>query len=63
MSIIGNALAEYKINPAHYMIALKYMEAFQQVALAAKKRSIYFPYETDVTGALSFLMNTKKKQN
>ena len=57
VQIIGESLIEFGINPTHYLIGMKYVEAFETAAKSAKHRLVYFPYETDVVGSLGVLMS------
>lgn len=50
--IVAGALKDFKIDPTDYLIGVKYIETFTQVALHAASRVIYFPFETDLVGAL-----------
>lgn len=50
--IIAGALREFDVDPTSYLIALRYIDTFSNLSLQASKRVIYFPYETDVIGAL-----------
>jgi len=52
---IGDALKDFKIDPTDYLVGTKYMEAFSSIAKGATKRTVYFPFETDVVGAVSML--------
>jgi regulator of protease activity HflC (stomatin/prohibitin superfamily) len=53
VGIIAKALAEYDVNPAQYMVGLKYIQTLAAIAGRASKRTIYFPYEADVVGSLA----------
>ena len=55
LRIISVALADYDIDAASYIVALKYIEALKQVAAAASSRNIYMPFTSDVVGALGAL--------
>lgn len=53
VGIISKALAEYDVNPAQYIVGLKYIQTLAAIAGRASKRTVYFPYETDVVGSLA----------
>lgn len=52
VSTIAAALREYGVNASQYMIALKYIQAFEAIATQASRRTMYFPVETNVFGSL-----------
>ena len=47
---VGEALSEFGIDPSDYMVSLKYVDAFTKLGSLAKKRTVFMPFETDVTG-------------
>lgn len=47
---VGEALGEFGIDPSDYMVSLKYVETLTRVGSLAKKRTLFMPFETDVTG-------------
>jgi len=49
--IVGAALKDFNIDTTQYLVGIKYIETFTNLAVQATKRLIYFPYETDVVGA------------
>lgn len=53
VKIMKEALAEYDVNPAQYLVALKYLETLQEIISYASDATIYMPIETDVIGDLS----------
>lgn len=53
VKIMKEALSEYDVNPAQYIIALKYLEALQDIVCHSSSTTIYMPIETDVIGDLS----------
>ncbi|KAJ4457656.1 putative band 7/Mec-2 family protein [Paratrimastix pyriformis] len=53
--IVGEALREYGVDPVQYLCALKYIDAFSDVATRAAQRHIYFPFNTGVVGSLKDL--------
>lgn len=53
--IVAEALKGFNVNPTQYMIALKYISTFSKVVSSANSRTVYFPYESDVVGALSIV--------
>lgn len=53
ISIVHDALKDYGVNAASYLLALRYIETFSAIASHASARKVYFPYETDVVGALA----------
>ena len=52
---VAAAVAPFGVNPTHYLIAVRYVETFLKVAASATKRTIFFPFQTDVVGSLSCL--------
>lgn len=50
--IIAAALQEFGVDPTGYIIGMKYIDALTSLACSAGKREIYFPLQTDVSGAL-----------
>jgi regulator of protease activity HflC (stomatin/prohibitin superfamily) len=56
LKTLGDALAAVDdIDPAQYMMALKYVEALSAVASSAGRRDVLLPLDTDASGALSAL--------
>lgn len=53
ITIMKETLQEFDINPAQYLIAIKYLETLQEIVIKASSRKIYLPLETDVVGALN----------
>lgn len=53
VKIMKEALSEFDVNPAQYIIALKYLEALQDIVFHSSSTTIYMPIETDVIGDLS----------
>ncbi len=43
--ILASALAGFGVEATQYIVALKYIDTFIQIASNAKGRTIYFPYE------------------
>jgi regulator of protease activity HflC (stomatin/prohibitin superfamily) len=54
--VIAGALQEYGVDPTAYMVGLKYIDSMTALASNASSREIYFPLETDVSGALGATM-------
>lgn len=52
VTAIGESLAQYGINPTHYLIGLRYLETLRAVSMNAASRRIFVPYETDIAGSL-----------
>ena len=52
LGIVGDAVREYGVAPTQYMIAINYIETFRNIVSYAKTRKVYFPYESDMVGAL-----------
>jgi len=50
--VVSTSLKEFSLEPTQYLIGLKYIETFTNIALQATKRIVYFPYETDILGAM-----------
>jgi len=53
--VITSALKDCGLEATQYIVALKYIDAFLMIAASAKARTIYFPYEANVLGALNQL--------
>lgn len=53
ITVISEALQGFGVDVTQYIIGLKYIETFKNVAINAAKRVVYLPYETDVVGAAS----------
>lgn len=43
--IVAASLREFDVDPTAYLIGLKYIETFTNLALQAQKRIVYFPFE------------------
>lgn len=56
VTTIASALRQYNVNASQYNIARKYIKAFETIATRAGKRTVYFPYEANVYGALGQFM-------
>lgn len=56
VTTLATALRQYGVNASQYSIALKYMSAFEAIATRASRRTVYFPYEANVYGALGQFM-------
>jgi regulator of protease activity HflC (stomatin/prohibitin superfamily) len=57
LKIVGEVVRKYDVLPTQYMIAVKYIETFEKIVTYAKKRHVYFPFESDIVGEL----RSKKK--
>jgi len=53
VSIINEAVAEFGFDPTQYLLALRYLENFENIAMRANSRKILFPYEMELVGALN----------
>ena len=62
VEIISKELAPFGVNPTHYLIGLRYIDTFTQVSKDATQRKVYFPYETDMLGALRDLGSKSGKK-
>lgn len=51
--IIAEALKDFNVPPTQYLIGLRYIDTFCELSCKASKRLIYFPFETDIIGAMS----------
>lgn len=60
LGIVGEAVTEHGVTPTQYMIAINYIETFRSIISFAKSRKVFFPYESDITGALR---NTATRSN
>ncbi|MCK8825950.1 SPFH domain-containing protein [Fuchsiella alkaliacetigena] len=58
---IADALSEYDSDPAQYLIALKYIEAFKDLADKENDQVVYLPYE--ISGVLGSLGGIKEMFN
>lgn len=54
--IIASALQEFGVDPTAYMMGLKYIDSLTSLASNAGSREVYFPMETDISGALATSM-------
>lgn len=52
VSAITEALSEFGVNATDYLIGLHYIETFTQVAMNATDRTVFFPTETNIMGAV-----------
>jgi len=59
ISIISNSITDVQINATQYLIGIRFIETLTNLTLAASKRLLYFPYETNVFGAFGQVMQTK----
>lgn len=55
VNIVAESLKEFGVNPTQYLVATKYVETFEAIGVNCKNRVVYFPYESDVVGALGAL--------
>jgi len=51
--LIAAVLTEFGVDPTQYIIGMKYIDALAQLACSAASREVYFPFESDIAGALS----------
>jgi len=52
LKIVGDVVKKYDVLPTQYMIAVKYIDTFEKIVTYAKKRHVYFPFESDIVGEL-----------
>ena len=52
LQIVGDVVKKYNVQATQYMIAVKYIETFEKIVTYAKKRKVYFPFESDLVGEL-----------
>ena len=50
LQIVGDVVKKYNVQATQYMIAVKYIETFEKIVTYAKKRKVYFPFESDLVG-------------
>lgn len=50
--IVAGALSEYGVDATEYVLATKYIDSITAMACGSGSREVYFPLETDVTGAM-----------
>jgi len=62
INIIANSLKEFKINATQYLIGIKFIETLTSMSLFAKRRLIYFPYETSLYGAFNLNRSVNIKE-
>jgi len=53
LKIIAQALQDYKVSPAEYTVAVKYIKSIECMATNAGKRRVYLPYESDLMAPVS----------
>ena len=53
VSLISTALSEYGVSATDYLVGMHHIEAFTEIAINSKDRTIFFPMESDVVGALA----------
>jgi len=55
LTIVSAALEGTGVIPCEYIIGVKYIESLIAIATRATKRIVYFPFETEIYGALNAL--------
>lgn len=50
--IVAKELAPVGVSPTQYLIGMRYIDVFTEICKSANSRRIYFPFETNVVGAL-----------
>eukprot|EP00771_Trimastix_marina_P003877 gnl/Trimastix_PCT/589.p1 GENE.gnl/Trimastix_PCT/589~~gnl/Trimastix_PCT/589.p1 ORF type:complete len:362 (-),score=104.00 gnl/Trimastix_PCT/589:56-1066(-) len=55
---VAAAIGEFATDPTQYMVALKYIETFTELATNAQNRKIYFPFESHIVGSLKDTLQT-----
>merc|ERR1711965_299436 len=48
LQIVGDVVKKYNVQATQYMVAVKYIETFEKIVTYAKKRHVYFPFESDL---------------
>lgn len=59
ISIISNSLKEIHLNATQYIVGLRFIETLTNLSLAANRRLLYFPFETNVFGAFGQVIGSK----
>lgn len=52
IKIVGDVVSKHGKMATQYMVALKYIETFENIVTYAKRRHVYFPFESDLVGDL-----------
>jgi len=52
VTIVAKELSGLGVNPTQYLIGMRYIDVFTDICKYAASRRVYFPFETNVVGAL-----------
>ena len=56
---ISGALREFGVEATSYLVALRYLQTLQNIVAGAQSRTILFPFEMQLVGALNLISSSK----